>query len=83
MPSAKIQALPPEHLDMGQLAGVILRHVLASVRACFEAQPDPFPKSAYADLLSRLCPVDGSAVELPDEWVRQLGAVMMEVQLRE
>ncbi|CAE7708543.1 unnamed protein product, partial [Symbiodinium pilosum] len=78
-----LEALPPEHLDMGQLAGVILRHVLASVRACFEAQPDPFPKSAYADLLSRLCPVDGSAVELPDEWVRQLGAVMMEVQLRE
>ena len=69
---------------MMKLAHTILRHVLAMVRACFDEQPEPFPKNAYTDFMSRLCFVDGSNLsELSDEWIRLLGAVIMQLQPRE
>jgi len=79
-----LEALPPEHLSMSRLARSILKHVLGTVKACLELQPEPFPEGAYRNFLSSLCPVDkSSATELSDEWVRQLGALIMEVPQQE
>lgn len=69
---------------MDGLARSILKHVLATVKDCLEIQPEPFPKGAYGSFLSSLCPVDeSSAAKLSDEWVRQLGALIMEVPQQE
>ena len=69
---------------MSRLARSILKHVLGTVKACLELQPEPFPEGAYRNFLSSLCPVDkSSATELSDEWVRQLGALIMEVPQQE